>query len=98
VNAVIAKRNLTIQLDEDIIRKARAAATRRGMSVSGLVARQLHQLAVADARYEEAKRSALEFLSEIAQSTAHNDRAEPSPPRSWQREDLHEEQLNRYDQ
>jgi hypothetical protein len=35
----MARRNLTLQLDEAVIRKARVLAARRGTSISGLVAR-----------------------------------------------------------
>jgi Family of unknown function (DUF6364) len=34
----VARRNLTVQLDEDVIRQAKVLAARRGTSVSGLVA------------------------------------------------------------
>lgn len=77
---VVAKRNLTIQLDEAIIRHAKVAAARRGMSLSGLVAQQLTELAEADDRYERAHAVALEAL---------NDAQDGGSPR-WRREELHE--------
>ena len=40
----MAKRNLTIQLDEATIRQAKIAAARRGLSLSSLVAQQLNEL------------------------------------------------------
>jgi Family of unknown function (DUF6364) len=60
---VMAKRNLTIQLDEAVIRHARIMAAHRGLSLSGLVAKQLTQLAEADERYERARAVALDALA-----------------------------------
>ena len=60
---VMAKRNLTIQLDEATIRHAKIAAARRGLSLSSLVAQQLNDLAEADQRYERARAVALEALA-----------------------------------
>jgi hypothetical protein len=76
----MAKRNLTIQLDEATIRHARVAAAHRGMSLSGLVAQQLSRLVEADERYERARSVALEAMSEAA------GRGAPS----WHREELYE--------
>jgi hypothetical protein len=60
----VARRNLTLQLDEDTIRQARILAARRGTSISGLVARELELLVARDARYEEARRRAVELMAE----------------------------------
>jgi len=60
---VMAKRNLTVQLDDATIRHAKIVAARRGMSLSGLVAQQLNELAEADERYERARAVALEALA-----------------------------------
>ena len=60
----MAKRNLTIQLDDAVIRHARVAAARRGLSLSSLVAQQLSELAEADERYEQARSVALDALAE----------------------------------
>jgi len=62
----MAKRNLTIQLDEETIRHAKIVAARRGLSLSSLVARQLNELAEADQRYERARAIALEALAGAA--------------------------------
>ena len=51
---MVARRNLTLQLDEETIRQAKLLAARRGTSISGLVARQLELLVARDARYEDA--------------------------------------------
>jgi hypothetical protein len=76
----MAKTNLTLQLDEDVIRRARVVAAKRGTSVSALVARELDGLVEQDARYEEARRRAEELLSgAIARGG-----------RSWRRDELHD--------
>jgi Family of unknown function (DUF6364) len=61
-NTVAVKRNLTIQLDEETINGVRAAAARRGKSVSELVTTYLLQLASEDEQYELAKEYALQLL------------------------------------
>ena len=76
----MARRNLTLQLDEDVIRRAKVLAAKRGTSVSGLVARELEELVAKDARYEEAQRRAAEILARPA----------PHGGRTWQRDELHE--------
>lgn len=77
----MARRNLTVQLDEDTIRQAKILAAKRGTSVSGLVARELEQLVVQDARYEEARRRAAEVM---VQAVSRGGRA-------WRRDDLYED-------
>ena len=81
------KRNLTIQLDEDIIQKAKELAVRKNTSVSGLVAQKIEEAVEADLRYQQAMERALEAM--------HN----PVPRRvgKWTREELYEERLSRYD-
>ncbi len=76
----MSKRNLTVQLDEAIVRGAKVVAAKRGTSVSGLVARQLEELVAEDARYEEARRRA----SEIMKASI------PRGGRTWRRDELHE--------
>ena len=76
----MAKANLTLQLDEDVIRRAKIVAAKRGTSVSGLVARDLGELTDQDERYEDAMRRAREIL---ARATARGGR-------SWRRDELHE--------
>jgi Family of unknown function (DUF6364) len=44
----MAKRSLTVQLDDDVIHLAKVTAAKRGTSVSGLVAQQLQRLADSD--------------------------------------------------
>jgi Family of unknown function (DUF6364) len=76
----MARRNLTVQLDEDVIRRAKVIAAKRGTSVSGLVARELEELVAADARYEEAHRRAGEIMAGSI----------PRGGRTWRRDDLHD--------
>ena len=57
------KRNLTIQLDADLIRQAKVIAAERGTSVSGLVTQQITELIEARGRYISARKSALEMMS-----------------------------------
>jgi hypothetical protein len=75
----MAKRNLTVQLDDDVIHRAKVTAAKRGTSVSGLVAEQLERLANADERYEDAQRRAEAALGRTAARGG----------RRWNRDDLH---------
>jgi hypothetical protein len=81
------KTNLTIQLDEAVIRRARVVAAKRGTSVSGLVARELDRLVAQDARYEDARRRALELMAT----------AKPRGGRTWTRDDLYAERIGGHD-
>jgi hypothetical protein len=76
----MTKRNLTVQLDENVIRRAKVTAAKRGTSVSGLVTQQLERLADADERYEDAHRRAERALA----------RSAPRGGRRWNRDELHE--------
>jgi hypothetical protein len=75
----MAKRNLTIQLEEDIIRDAKVLAAQRGTSVGGLVTQEIRKATAAAARYEEARRRALEAM----------DNAIPRGGYRFRREDLY---------
>ena len=52
-------RNLTVRLDEDVVRKAKILAARRGTSVSALVAAVIREEVDRDEAYEISKRRAL---------------------------------------
>ena len=56
------KRNLTVQLDEDTVAKAKVLAARRSTSVSKLVAHEIHRLVGEDDAYQRAKSTALAQL------------------------------------
>ena len=75
----MAKRNLTVQLDDDVIHRAKVTAAKRGTSVSGLVAQELTRLAYADERYEDAQRRGEAALGRTAARGG----------RHWSRDDLH---------
>lgn len=74
------KRNLTVQLDDEVIRAAKVLAAKRGTSVSGLVAAELGRLVAEDERYEEAWRRARKAMGHTAGRGG----------RRWNREELHE--------
>jgi len=81
------KRNLTVQLDDDLIRRAKVLAAERGTSVSGLVTQQITELIEARDRYTTARESALRMMSQATDRGG----------RRWTREELYEERLGRYD-
>ena len=81
----MAKTNLTLQLDADVIRRARGVAARRGTSVSALVARELDELVAREDRYEDARRRALQLMAE----------ARPRGGRTWTRDHIYAERLDR---
>lgn len=56
------QRNITLTLDEDLIRKARVLAARRNRSISALLREELSRVVIEDEAYETAKRAALQRL------------------------------------
>ena len=76
----MAKTNLTLQLDESVIRRARIVAAKRGTSVSAMVATELNGLVEQDERYEEASHRAKELMAGASRRGG----------RSWRRDELHE--------
>lgn len=77
----VATRNVTIQLDEDLVRAAKVLAAEKGMSLSAMMAQELRERLAARARRERARRVALESMAEAAG-------AGRSAPR-WTREELY---------
>ncbi|MGB6161200.1 MAG: DUF6364 family protein [Pseudonocardiaceae bacterium] len=65
------KRNLTIQLDADLIRRAKVITAERGTSVSGLVTQQITELIEARDRYIKARESAPEMMSAATDHGGH---------------------------
>jgi hypothetical protein len=61
-------RNLTIQLDEELIRSAKALAASKGMSLSAMVAHDLREKIATQGRYQRAMAAALESMAEAAGS------------------------------
>lgn len=82
----MVKTNLTIQLDNEVILRAKVLAAKRGTSVSGLVARELNELVADDERYEAARQRARELMAS----------AQPLGGRNWTRDDIYSERLDRF--
>ena len=57
------KQNITLALDKQVLKKARAFAARRGTSVSAMLADELGKIVAEQAQYEQAKVKALAQLS-----------------------------------
>jgi hypothetical protein len=76
----MARTNLTLQLDADVIRRARIVAAKRGTSVSALAATQLLALVDEDERAELARERAQAILR----------KASPRGGRTWTRDELHD--------
>ncbi len=57
------KRNLTVQLDEETVTKARVLAAQRSTSVSKLVANEIQRLVGEDDAYQRARMVALAHLN-----------------------------------
>jgi hypothetical protein len=62
VGGIDMKRNITVQLDEATIQKARVAAAKRGSSISRLLTEQIELLARQDDDYDRAMQDALAEL------------------------------------
>lgn len=82
----MTKANLTLQLDSTVIRRAKVLAARQGTSVSALVARELDELVTREDRYEAARERAKALMSG----------AKWRGGRSWSRDDIYAERLDRY--
>jgi hypothetical protein len=57
------KQNITLSLDNQLLKKARAFAAQRGTSISAMLAAELRRLVVEETAYEHAKTKALAHLS-----------------------------------
>lgn len=58
-----AKRNITVAIEPGLLKKARAVAARRGMSVSALLAGELRELVAEDVGYAAARKRAVTLLA-----------------------------------
>lgn len=56
--------NITLRVDDDLVREAKILAARRGTSVSRLIAEELEQLVRSERKYEAARARALERLAD----------------------------------
>ena len=78
------KRNVTVQLDEGVISKAKVLAAQRGTSISGLIAAEITRLVDQNERYERAREAALAQMAEVAEQAAAGNRG-PAVERGWTR-------------
>ena len=76
----MAKRNLTLQLDDEMIRRAKVIAASRDTSVSRLVAEHIADLVTREDQYESAKRRFREHLGAVRGSSGGE---------KWTRDELH---------
>jgi hypothetical protein len=60
----MAKTNLTLSLEADLVREAKVLAARRGTSVSRLMSENLEDLIRRDKAYETARRRALSRMGQ----------------------------------
>jgi hypothetical protein len=77
---VDVKRNVTLQLDDEVIQNAKVQAARRGTSLSSLLAHYVTKMSAELERYEQARLHALEAMDQAA------DRGGVT----WKREDLYD--------
>jgi hypothetical protein len=59
-----ARQNITLAIDSTLLKRARAVAARRGLSVSALLAAELRALVAEDFEYESARRRAKAMLDD----------------------------------
>lgn len=59
-----AKHNITLAIEGTLLKRARALAARRGLSVSALLADELRALVAEDAAYASAERTAAGLLQD----------------------------------
>ena len=89
------KRNVTVQLDDEVIAKVKVLAAQRGTSISGLVAAEITKLSEQRERYERAKRDALARLAAPAEYSSDVDDS-TGTGRGWTREELYAERTDRW--
>ena len=90
------KRNVTVQLDEEVIAKVKVLAAQRGTSISGLVAAEITKLSEQRDRYERAREAALAQMAEVNDRVAAGDRGPVREERGWTREELYAERTDRW--
>ena len=56
------KQNITLTIDQGLLKRARVIATQRGTSVSGLLAQELARLVDRQAAYTQARTKALAYF------------------------------------
>lgn len=82
--------NLTLSIDDEVLKRARIRALEHGTSVNAVVREHLSNYADA-----ERARQAMEAILEIAEGSESGSGPEG---RAWTREDLYEERIGRWTQ
>jgi hypothetical protein len=77
--------NITLAIDDKLLKSVRAFAKARGTTLNALVRSELSQLIEQDQRREEARRGLLELMEK---STARL-----GPDYKWNREEIYEERM-----
>ena len=90
------KRNVTVQLDEEVIAKVKVLAAQRGTSISGLVAAEITKLSEQRERYERARQAALAQMAEVNDRVEAGDRGPAGEGRGWTRDELYAERTDRW--
>lgn len=80
--------NLTVTIDEEVLKKARLRALEQGTSVNALVAEMLGRYARVRDEQELATRALLQLAA--SPSPGEQEDASARQGRSWTRDDLHE--------
>lgn len=57
------KQNITLALDQQLLKRVRAFASQRGISISAMMADELRRIVAREAAYEQAKARALAQLN-----------------------------------
>ena len=57
------KQNITLAIDKQLLKRARAVAAQRGLSVSSLLAGELQKLVAAETAYQQAHSKALAIMN-----------------------------------
>ena len=65
------KQNITLALDQEVLKAARAFAARRGTSISAMLAEDLRMKIEQKLHYEQSKQRALSMLSEAFHLGVH---------------------------
>lgn len=60
----MAKTNITLKIDQDLLKKARVLAAEEGRSLSALLAAELEEIVRGREGYERAKRHALALMEQ----------------------------------
>ncbi len=78
-------KNITLAVDEKVLKRARAYAASRGTTLNGLVREHLAGLAQEERRIDEARRGLLELID--------NSTGRLGPNYKWNREELYADRL-----